>query len=307
MIPAPPTRPGLGLAAALVLAAASRLAAQSADALRTEPLAPNVYRIAGGDRGSVLVLTGADGVLLVDSQDETTARQVDSLIVALTPAPVRYVINTHYHQDHARGNAYFQQRGATVIAHEKMIPQAMKDTTIVEWGRWRRRALPAEAVPRRTFRDSLTSELYGERVTIYHLPAAHTDGDAVVWLPEANVLHAGDIVEVGTAPFIDWWAGGSLDGLIAASDWIIARTNDSTRIVPGHGAVTDRAGVRRYREMLVTIRDRVVRAVRAKQTREQLLADHPTKGFDDRLGGEERARQFAALVHFGLARRDAKR
>jgi cyclase len=130
---------------------------------------------------------------------------------------------------------------------------------------------------------------------------AHTDGDAIVWLPELNVLHSGDLVEPGGAPFIDWWAGGSLDGMIAAADQLLALVNDSTRIVPGHGPVIGRETLAEHRRMLVTLRDAIGSQVRQGRTLDQVLAARPAAEFERLLGGPRRADQFVRLVHYGLA------
>ena len=223
--------------------------------LVTENLGDRMWRIAGVEAGGVLVLEGADGLLIVDTQDSLTARQLDAAIARLSKRPVRYVVNTHYHLDHTRGNDRYRARGATVIAHANVPSQAAKDTMVTDMD-WHRKPLPAAAMPTVTFADSLRLSLNGEDIVVWNPRAAHTDGDAMLWFPARNLIHTGNIVEVGAPPFIDWWGGGTLDGMIAAVDHVLAMSNDKTRIVPGHGSVVDRAWVTRYRGMLAAARER---------------------------------------------------
>ena len=267
---------------------------------RVSLLAPRVHLVVLGEAGNVLVLEGERSLLLVDTQDPVNAAAFDSTLAHLSPKPPRTIVNTHYHEDHLGGNARWRARGAVVWAHERLAAQAAKDTVIHEMGDWHRVAAPPEAMPTRTFADSARFEFEGTDVQLFHLPAAHTDNDLVVWLPQTGVLHAGDIVEVGAPPFIDWWAGGSIDGMISAVDWVLGRTDDRTRIVPGHGEVVDRKWVVEYRRMLATVRSRAQQAIRDGKTRQEFADSNPCREWEDRLGGELGARSFATQVHHGL-------
>ena len=277
------------------------LPAQSPLAIRSETVTPGYVVISGYTNGNVLAVIGDSGVLLVDAQSARRVPQADSALRTFTAQPVRWVIATHYHADHLEGNAYWRARGAEVIGHESIAAEARKDTTIQELAWHRAPAVPA-ALPSRAFRDSLVLRFEGTDVAIRHAPAAHTGGDAIIWFPRANVVHMGDILELGAPPFVDWWAGGSLDGMIAAVDTVLQRVNDRTRIIPGHGPVTDRAGLRAYRDMLATIRDRMVGALEGGRTREGLPVTEIIAGFADRLGGERRARQFVEQLYPELRR-----
>ncbi len=287
---------------ALCSLAASVANAQAPASWRTERLADRVHVISGGAAGNVLVLAADDALLLVDARDTNEVARLDSTLRTIAALPVRTIINTHYHGDHVGANAFFAARGATLIGHARMAQLARVDTVIPEMNDWHRVALAKAGVPKRTFTDTLALSFGGQRITVLHPSGAHTGGDAIIWLRDADVLHVGDIVEVGAPPFIDWWAGGSVDGTIAACDRILALAGPATRIVPGHGPVITRDGVRDYRDMLATIRARVHSALDSNWTRERMLAARPTAGFDDKLGGERRALGFARLVWFGEAR-----
>ena len=287
------------LAALLPMAAA---AAQAPARMRTEQLAPGLHLVTGGDAGNVLVLESGDGVLLVDTRDTSEVAPFDSIVRTLSTKRVRTVINTHYHFDHVGANAHYAARGAKLIAQKQLPALARRDTIIPEMRNWRLVPIASRGIPKQTFGDSMSFRFGQQAVVLYHPPKAHTGGDAIIWLRDADVMHVGDIVEIGAPPFIDWWGGGSLDGMIAACERILAIGGPSTRIVPGHGPVVTRDEVREYRDMLVTIRSRVTAALDSGRTRDQLLETSPTKEFDARLGGEGRAKGFARLVWYGLAR-----
>jgi len=157
-------------------------------------------------------------------------------------------------------------------------------------------------MPDRIFTDSMVLSLGPRTVVLTHVPGAHTDGDVMVWIPQENLLHVGDLVEPGGPPFIDWWTGGSVDGMIAAADVILARTTEQTRIVPGHGEVISRAVVLDHRLMLVTIRDRVSAGIRNGRTLEEIQASAPAREFEALLGGPRRAGRFLRLVHHGSSK-----
>jgi cyclase len=262
-----------------------------------------IHVASGFENGNVLVLASDSGLLLVDAQSTQRVAALDTALRRLAPHRVRVVVNTHYHADHTEGNAYFRQLGATVVAHHNVAVQAAKDTTVAEWDNWHRTPLAAAAMPSRPVGDSSSFAFGAERVVLLHAPRSHTDGDLLVWLPRANVLHIGDILEVGAPPFIDWWAGGSLRGMVATIDRVLAFVNDRTAIVPGHGAVSTRADLQRYRQMLLTVDDRVRASVARGGTLAQVLAERPAREWEEAMGGERRAGHFVRLVYYGAVNR----
>ncbi|MGH7471158.1 MAG: MBL fold metallo-hydrolase [Longimicrobiales bacterium] len=242
----------LASAIAPIMACASPLAAQLQ--MSGQRLQDDVFVISGYKNGNILVVRSADGLLLVDAQSARRVPEADSVLRTLVGAlPVRWIVNTHYHSDHVGGNGFFRTRGARVIAHTSVAVEAAKDTTVrTRDGRdWHRTPEPAGNMPDSLFTDSLHLRFGSHTVLIHHPIDAHTNSDAMIWIPSLNVLHAGDIVEINDPPFIDWWTRGTLEGMLRAVDWAIARTNATTRIVPGHGPVIDRAELQRYREQLI--------------------------------------------------------
>jgi cyclase len=316
----PSRRGGRPAAVAVIVRAAATLAAltlvlptgaraqggTAAPGITVQRLRPHVHVASGFENGNVLIVTTDSGTLLVDAQSGARVAALDSALRRLNAPAVRAVVNTHYHGDHTEGNAHFRHLGSRVYAHAAARVQAAKDTVIPEWDNWHRTPLAAGAMPTHDVGDSLQLAVGGERVVLLHMAHAHTDGDLAVWLPHANVLHIGDILEVGAPPFIDWWAGGTLGGMVAAIDRVLSLVNDETAIVPGHGAVSTRHDLRRYREMLVTVDQRVRAATARGDSGAVVLASRPAREWESSLGGERRAGHFVRLLVVG-AQRDQRR
>jgi cyclase len=292
---------GLVLAAAALLpSATATLAQQPPRPIEAVAVAPGVTALVMRPDGTVLVVAGETGTLLVDAGAPAHAAEVDSAVAVYARGRVRWVVSTHYHEDHIGANPRFRAAGAELIAHPRVAIEAAKDTTIAAL-QWQRSAAPADALPTRTFTDSLVIDIGEERVVAFHAPSAHTGGDALVHVLGADVLHTGDIVEFGAYPFIDRWAGGSIDGVIAATDAILARTDANTRIVPGHGGVFTRADVVAYGAMLVELRARVLRAVETGTAIDALVAERITAPYDARHGGARHGERFVRLLHGELS------
>lgn len=231
-----------------LLAIPSIVYAQQA-ASTIQPIGQLTHLIASHPDGNILVIETEHSIVLVDALGAKRSAQADSVLRRVTQKPVKTVISTHYHEDHTGGNAIWAARGARLIGHRSVPLEATKDTTIVEL-KWHRRPVPKDAIPSTLFDDSLRIDVDGEPIHVLHA-SAHTAGDAVVWLPHRNILHTGDIVEIGDPPQIDWWAGGTLEGMVSAVDMFLKLTNDSTVIVPGHGPPISRAMLKSYRMLLV--------------------------------------------------------
>lgn len=265
-----------------------------------ERVRPRVHVFSGFLNGNVLVLETNDGLLIVDAQSGKRVGALDSAITNVTKAPVRWVVNTHYHADHTEGNAWFRARGARVLAHRNVAIQAAKDTTITDRD-WHRTPLADSATPTDAFDDRRELNIGGERVVVLHPRDAHTDGDAMIWLPAQNVLHIGDILEVGAPPFIDWWAGGSLEGMVRAIDDVLGWVDASTAIVPGHGPTSTRDDLVRYRAMLVTVSERVRTGI-ASGVASDSLAERAVAGFESLLGGTRRASELSRQLIYGFSK-----
>jgi len=284
-------------------AAAASVSADSVDqyvaGFEVETLAPDLYVLRSAPGGNVLVYAAPDGAVLVDAQDGSLS---DSLLVALAELDAglpEVVINTHYHWDHIGGNGALLANGALAIAHENVPIQAAVDT-LIEALDWHREAADSASLPNRLLATDTTLLAASGPIEVNHRPAAHTDGDLTVRVVAPNVIHTGDLVEVDAYPFIDWWAGGSLDGLIAAVDAILEESDEKTVFVPGHGPTVDRTFVLEYRAMLATIKTELEAAVAAGQSWEEIRDLGITAAFDDANGGPRRGRQFLGVLYLGL-------
>jgi len=276
--------------------------------ITVEELEDDLWVIRDGlGSGNVLLYDVAGGAYLVDAGSPESAAAIIATVDSLAANPVRTVISTHYHEDHLGANAWYALRGARLMGHEFLAVEAMRDTTIEEM-RWeRRRANPTSLPTVQVTGPSLIKSGQpdgGTIAAIQKLPPAHSRTDIAVLIPAANVLHAGDLIEVGAYPFIDWWAGGSLDGMIEEVDRIVSWAQGDQRIVPGHGPVIRAAELADYLEMLVTIRDRAEVAIRRGDSEAEFLDSRPTREFDAGRGGEASGRRFASLVWYGLSRGD---
>ena len=204
---------------------------------KSTELAPGLYMLegqggfAGGNLG---LLTGEDGVVLIDDGLPPLTGILLAAIGQLTDDPVGFVINTHFHGDHVGGNEALGQDGATIVTHDNVRHRLVADGMTTADGKV---PAPKDALPVLTFSDSITFHLNGREAFVFHVEHAHTDGDAVIHFREDNVIHAGDVMFNGLFPFIDLDSGGSVDGYIAAQERILALANEQIKIIPGHGPI----------------------------------------------------------------------
>ena len=276
------------LAVALVAATLPTFsaAAQNRDSvqIRTERLAEGVY-VLFGQGGNIGLAIGADAVFVVDDQFAPLTARILSTIATLTDRPVRFVVNTHWHFDHTGGNENMGKAGALLVAHDN-VRRRMSTRQFIEFIKREELPAPSGALPVVTFNDAVSFHINGDEVSAIHMPAAHTDGDAVVYFRRANVVHMGDMFTRYGYPLVDLSSGGSLSGLIRGVDRVLGLIDADTKVIPGHGAVADRAALHSYRDMLVTVRDRVRRRVREGATLEQILASKPTADLDAAWAGQ---------------------
>lgn len=270
--------------------------------IKTTKLADNLYVAeAAPGVGNVVFLTGPDGVLLVDSM---FPQLHDKLIAAIratgATGPIRYVINTHLHNDHTAGNTLMARDGAVVIAQENVLKR-MKTARRVDGTP----AYPETDWPKETYADRRTIKFDGEEVELIHPPAAHTDGDTIVWFEHANVMEVGDLPASIRFNNIGVDDGGSVDGMIADGKLVLSLANDKTKIVPGHlGPVVGLKEIAVQDAMFQAVRDRVAKMIAEGKTLQQVIDAKPTADFDQgRLGGNITPERFTTLVYTDLSRR----
>ncbi len=268
---------------AIVFAAmASAASAQDAEVIvRTEPVAPGIH-VLYGSGGNIGASIGADGVFLIDDQYAVMTAKITEALAKLSPEPPRFVLNTHWHGDHTGGNENLAAKGSLVVAHDNVRVRMSTE----QFSKFFERTTPpsaSAALPVVTFNDSVSFFLNGDEIRGTHVPGAHTDGDVFIHFRKANVIHTGDLVFAGMYPFIDLDSGGTVAGVIAAVDRMLSLADEGTRIIPGHGEVTDKAGLAAYREMLVVTSGRVRELVKAGKTVDEVLAANPNAEFDAKL------------------------
>lgn len=279
--------------------AAAMLCAQGVDfntqQIETVKIADNLYVLMGGPaQGNILVSTGPDGIFLVDSMYAPMHQKIVDAIRKLSPAPIRYVVNTHLHGDHTAGNEAMAQLGAIVLSQDNMRKRMAEAKSPVLGN-----------LPSATYETSMTLHFNGDEIVIFHPAPAHTDGDSIIFFKQANVMHVGDVPASLRYPNIGVDDGGSVDGMIAAGKQVMQVANSNTKIIPGHlGPVIGFNEIRQQLEMFAAIRARVVTAIQEGKTLEQVVAAKITKDFDPgRLGGAITPDRFVTLVYTDLARR----
>ena len=230
-----------------------------------------------GPGGNVVVLPGSDGKVVVDTFVQSVWQKLSEALNGLGKDPVKIVIDTHWHFDHSDNNGAFQKAGAVVLAHENTKTRMAQSHTLMGMSI---PASPPEALPTQTFKTTHSLTLNGEQIAIGYVPPAHTDTDIYIHFTKDNVLHLGDLYFNGGYPFIDASTGGKINGMIAAADTGIKLADATTKIVPGHGPLGDRATLTTYRDMLATVRDRVQKLKSSGQSLDQVVAANPTAEFD---------------------------
>jgi cyclase len=286
------------LVAALVAALPGAVAAQQPPEaeVRSLEVAPGVH-VLYGSGGNIGVSAGQDGVFLIDDQYAVMTPRITEALARLSPAAPRFVLNTHWHGDHTGGNENLADKGSLILAHDNVRVRMGSE----QFSKFFERTTPASppgALPVVTFNDSVSFFLNGDEIRGMHVQRAHTDGDVFIHFRKANVIHTGDLVFTGRYPFIDIDSGGSVAGVIAAVDRMLALADGETRIIPGHGEVTDKAGLSAYREMLEVTSRRVRDLARAGKSVDEVLAAKPNADYDAKLAWDFiTAERYARILY----------
>jgi glyoxylase-like metal-dependent hydrolase (beta-lactamase superfamily II) len=237
-----------------------------------------------GNGGNIGVSTGDDVVFLVDDQFAPLTRKIIDAVKGVSDKPIKFLLNTHWHGDHTGGNENFGAAGVVIVAHDNVRQRMSVDQFMARFNQTVK-ASPKAALPVVTFAEMVTFHLNGDDIHAIHVKNAHTDGDAVVHWQTANVMHMGDTYFNGMYPFIDLGSGGSIDGLITAVTTALGYANEGTKIIPGHGPLSNKAEMQAYRDMLVGAREQVAKLVAQKKTLAEVLAAKPTAMWDAKWGG----------------------
>lgn len=257
--------------------------------IKVSKVSGNIYMLEG-EGGNIAASVGDDGIVIVDDEYAPLADKIAAALknLGITDKPVRFVINTHYHGDHTGGNVPFATSGSTIIAQDN-VRKRLENGTTSGIGGPRDKShgpSPKAALPIITFDEDVTVHLNGEDIRALHFPAGHTDGDAVIFFPKANVVHMGDDYVRYGYPFIDVASGGSIQGMIAACEKVAATMPSDVKVIPGHGALSNLTEMREYTQMLKDTTAAVQAAMKAGKSVQQMQQEKILAPWDKKYSGD---------------------
>ena len=250
--------------------------------IKTEKLSPTTFVLFGAG-GNVGVSVGEDALFIIDDQYAPVSPKILAALKQLSDKPIKFVLNTHWHGDHTGGNENMGKGGALIVAHDN-VRKRMSTEQFIALFKSKVPPSPKVALPVVTFSTDVTFHINGDEVYGFHVPKAHTDGDTVVHFKKSNVIHMGDVFFNGWYPFIDVSSGGSPEGVIAASDRVLAMSDDNTKIIPGHGPVAGKGDLKAYRDMLASVSGRVKALMKEGKKLDEIKAAKPSAEFDEKWG-----------------------
>lgn len=250
--------------------------------IRIHPVAGSIYMLEGSG-GNIGLFAGPDGVFLIDDQYALLTDRIVAAVRGISEEPIRFLINTHLHPDHTGGNENFGRMGTLIVGHDNVRKQMALSNY-------------KEQPPIVTYSQAMSFHINGEDVRVFKTPDAHTNGDSYIRFESSNVVHTGDVFRNNVYPYIDTANGGSFVGTIDALTLLIDVCDADTRIIPGHGTVTDVAEVREVKDMLVTIHDRVRDSIAEGLTLEEIQAAGLTAEYDERWDSGRRIGGAAELL-----------
>jgi cyclase len=271
----------------LMLAAGGARAQQedfSKVTIKTTKLTESIYMLEGAG-GNIGVSVGEDGVIVIDDQYAPLTGKIQEAISKLSSKPIRFVINTHWHGDHVGGNENLANVGSVIIAHEN-VRKRMSSEQFVQLMNRKFPPSPPKALPIVTFTTDITLHFNGEDIHVMHVDSTHTDGDSIIIFPKSKVIHMGDTYMSISYPFADLSSGGSFDGFIATSDKVVGMSDATTKIIPGHGGLSDKAELKAWHDMLVEIRAAVKKQADAGKSLDAIKQAKLTARWDEKWGGK---------------------
>ena len=246
------------------------------------PVADGIYMLTGSG-GNLGLSVGDDGVFLIDDQFAPLTEKIQAKIATLSDKPVKFLINTHWHFDHTGGNENFGMRDAIIVAHHN-VRTRLEAGGVIEAFKKDVPPAPAVALPVITFEQALSFHFNGETILVEHPAPAHTDGDAIVFFENANVVHMGDTFFNGIYPFIDASSGGNMAGVVSAVANVLSKIDDKTKVIPGHGKLSNKKELQAYHDMLASVYADVKKLKDKGHSVDAVVAAKPTAKFDAKWG-----------------------
>ena len=288
------------IAAALIVASPAYAQRDfSAVEIKTSEVTEGIYMLEGAG-GNIGLSVGADGAFVIDDQFAPLSGKIQAAISAVTDAPVEFVLNTHWHGDHTGGNEAFGEAGAHIVAHDN-VRKRLKEGLTRQSGRTTPPA-PDAALPVITFSENMSFHWNGEHIKVWHPQPSHTDGDAIVFFKNADVIHMGDVFFNGGYPFIDVESGGDIDGYIATYEIILEKIDGDTKIIPGHGPLASKADLQRTLDMIKEVRARVQALIDDGKDADAAVAADPLKDLNGEWGqGFMNGENMVRLTHASLS------
>lgn len=271
----------------------------AAATITVQSLRGNISVLVGAG-GNIAVLPGRDGKLLIDAGFAGARPKLTAALASLSSDPIKHLINTHWHFDHTDGNEWLHSAGAAILAHTN-TRKHLSTTTRVEGWNFTFPPAPTGAIPSEVFDDERTLKLNGTTLALKHYAPAHTDSDISVHFTDADIFQVGDTFWNGYYPFIDYSTGGSIDGMIRATEANLVKLTDSMVVIPGHGAVGDKSQLAFYRDLLVSTREKVAALKRQGKSLDEIVAAKPTADTDAKWGNGFRSpKDFIGDVFQGV-------
>lgn len=271
--------------------------------IKVSKVSGNIYMLEGAG-GNIAASVGEDGIVIVDDQFAPLAEKVQAALkdLGVTTKPVRFVINTHYHGDHTGGNEPFNNAGATLIAHQNVRKRLETGGTAGNGGsiKMEQKAASRNALPIITFEHDVTVHLNGEDIRALHFPSGHTDGDSIIFFPKNNVVHMGDDFVRYGFPFIDVASGGSVQGMIAATEKVASELPADVKVIPGHGALSNMDDVKAFTKMLKETSAVVEKALDNHKTLEQMKQEKILAPWEKFSGGFINSDAFIETLYNSL-------
>jgi glyoxylase-like metal-dependent hydrolase (beta-lactamase superfamily II) len=267
--------------------------------IKTRELASGLHMLSGPG-GNIAVILGADGAAVIDSGVPPRAASIQAAIAELGGRRIPFLLNTHWHFDHVGGNEAFAKSGAVIVAHHNVRKRMAVEQSIA-FMNMKMPPSPPRALPVITFGDTGTLHHGDTLIEATYIPDAHTDTDAAYRLPQADVLHAGDLFFNGFYPFIDYSTGGTLDGLVVGLDRVLGMVGPQTQVIPGHGPLARKPELRAFRDMLAEVRDRINPLVQSGKSLEEVIAAKPTRELDEKWAkGFLTGDRFVTMLYQGI-------